>query len=97
MKIFRGCFSYKCTGYHVLVEGMIYSQKCKDLLNYRLESKLRKVDANDQAVFQQESVPNHVSKIMMKYYSKNTVNLMVIHKARFRKNDCTTQTKLKMV
>lgn len=109
-KMFWGCFSYKGTGCLVPIEGMMNSQKYRDLLEHRLEAELRKVDANSQAVFQQDSAPCHVSKIMMKYFKDKKIsclewpgnsldlnpieNLQAIVKARLRKIDCTTKTKL---
>lgn len=109
-KMFWGCFSYKGTGSLVPVEGIMNSEKYKDLLEQRLEAELRKVDANGKAVFQQDSAPCHVSKVMMKYFKDKTIsclewpgnspdlnpmeNLWAIVKARLRKMDCTTITKL---
>lgn len=108
--MFWGCFSYKGTGSLVPIKGMMNSQKYKDLLENKLEAELRKVNANGQAVFQQDSAPCHVSKKMMKYFKDKKIsclqwpgnspdlnpieNLWAIVKARLRKIDCTTKTKL---
>lgn len=109
-KMFWGCFSYKGTGSLVPIEGMMNSLKYKDLLEQRLQAELDKVDANGEAVFQQDSAPCHVSKTMVKYFKDKNISrlewpgnspdlnpiesLWAIVKARLRKIDCTTKTKL---
>lgn len=109
-KMFWGCFSYKGTGSLVPIEGMMNSEKYKNLLEQKLENELRKLDANGQALFQQDSAPCHVSKVMRQYFTEKKIrclewpgnspdlnpieNLWAILKARLRKIDCTTKTKL---
>lgn len=52
---------------------MINSEKYRDLLSGRFEAELRKVDKNDQAVFQQDSAPCHVSKIMKQFFKEQKI------------------------
>lgn len=109
-KMFWGCFSYKGTGKLIPVEGMMNSEKYKEMLETCLSRELEKIQAAGEPIFQQDSAPCHVSKKMLKYFKDKKVtlldwpgnspdlnpieNLWAICKARLLKMDCTTKGKM---
>lgn len=109
-KMFWGCFSYMGVGSLVPIDGMMNSQKYKSMLEQHLNKELEKCQPQGGAILQQDSAPCHKSKEMMKYFQDKEItvldwpgnspdlnpieNLWAICKARLRKIDCTTKTKM---
>ncbi|CAG9832697.1 unnamed protein product [Diabrotica balteata] len=94
----------------VPIEGMMSSQKYKSMLEKYLDKQLQKSQPQGGAILQQDSAPCHKSNEMMAFFKDKKINVLdlpgnspdlnhfenlwAICKARLRKIDCTTKTKM---
>ena len=109
-KMFWGTFSAFGPGRLVPVEGMMNSDKYKNILETHLLPILQTNFPNGDGIFQQDLAPCHTSKKMQKFFEQSAItvlewpgnspdlnpieNLWAIVKSRLRKRDCSTMVKL---
>jgi len=107
--MFWGTFTVKGPGRLIPVDGMMNSDKYKEILTKHLLPVIKNDFPDGNAIFQQDLAPCHTSGKMQKFFKDNKINILqwpgnspdlnpienlwAIIKRRITKHDCSTMNK----